>query len=75
MNSHFPQLSRAKIADEEPKRLQLKEENDALRAKMLATKDFQMTAAQEVERLKIAKNALIKRRVGSCHPRLRRLRC
>lgn len=30
---------------------------------MLATKDFQKSAAQDVEKLKIEKNTLIKRRV------------
>lgn len=31
---------------------------------MIATKEFQTTAVQEVEKLKAEKNALVKRKVG-----------
>ena len=54
---------RAKIAEEEPECENLRKENNALRAKVFATKEFQTAAAQEAEILKAEKNALIKRRV------------
>lgn len=53
---------KAKIAEDEPRCEQLRNENSALRAKMIATKEFQMAAVQEVEKLKADKNALIKRK-------------
>ncbi|KAF5323342.1 hypothetical protein D9611_005820 [Ephemerocybe angulata] len=53
---------KAKIATDEPRRIQLQEENNALRAKLFATKEFQVAAVQEVEKLKAEKNSLIKRR-------------
>lgn len=56
---------RAKIAEDEPRCEQLRIENSALRAKMIATKEFQTAAVQEVEQLKAEKNALIKRKVNS----------
>lgn len=56
-------VSRAKIAEEEPECEKLRNDNNALRAKMFATKEFQTAAVQEVEKLKAEKGALIKRRV------------
>lgn len=53
---------KAKIAEDEPRCEQLRIENSALRAKMIATKEFQTAAVQEVEQLKAEKNALIKRK-------------
>ncbi|KAF8350920.1 Nuf2 family-domain-containing protein [Amanita rubescens] len=53
---------KAKIAEDEPICEKLRSENNALRAKMFATKEFQTAAVQEVEKLKSEKNALIKRR-------------
>ncbi|KAG6861878.1 hypothetical protein C0995_010584 [Termitomyces sp. Mi166 len=53
---------KAKIAEDEPRCEQLRNENNALRAKMIATKEFQTAAVQEVEKLKAEKNALIKRK-------------
>lgn len=58
-NSQF----RAKISEDEPRRVQLKEENDALRKKLFETKGLQVAALEEVEKLKAEKNNLIKRRV------------
>ncbi|KAG6816946.1 hypothetical protein H0H87_001461 [Tephrocybe sp. NHM501043] len=57
-----PRPSRAKIAEDEPRCEQLRNENNALRAKMIATKEFQTAAVQEVEKLKAEKNALVKRK-------------
>lgn len=56
-------LYRDKIAEDEPRCEQLRNENGALRAKMIATKEFQTAAVQEVEKLKAEKNACIKRKV------------
>lgn len=56
---------RARIAEEEPRCEQLRNENSALRAKMIATKEFQTAAVQEVEKLKAEKNSLIKRKASS----------
>ncbi|RDB21520.1 putative kinetochore protein NUF2 [Hypsizygus marmoreus] len=53
---------KAKIAEDEPRCEKLRRENDALRAKMIATKEFQTTTVQDVEKLKAEKNALIKRK-------------
>ncbi|KAG6819356.1 hypothetical protein H0H93_012571 [Arthromyces matolae] len=53
---------KAKIAEDEPRCEQLRSQNSALRAKMIATKEFQTTAVQEVEKLKAEKNALVKRK-------------
>ncbi|TFK42826.1 Nuf2 family-domain-containing protein [Crucibulum laeve] len=53
---------KAKIAEDEPRCEELRTENNALRAKMFATKEFQTTAVQDVEQLKAEKNALIKRK-------------
>ncbi|KAH0584146.1 hypothetical protein H2248_009706 [Termitomyces sp. 'cryptogamus'] len=53
---------KAKIAEDEPHCEQLRNENNALRAKMIATKEFQTAAVQEVEKLKAEKNALVKRK-------------
>ncbi|PFH47672.1 hypothetical protein AMATHDRAFT_151540 [Amanita thiersii Skay4041] len=53
---------KAKIAEDEPVCEQLRNENNTLRAKMFATKEFQTAAVQEVEKLKTQKNALIKHR-------------
>ncbi|RXW17416.1 hypothetical protein EST38_g8443 [Candolleomyces aberdarensis] len=52
----------AKISEDEPRRIQLKEENDALRKKLFETKGLQVAALEEVEKLKAEKNNLIKRR-------------
>ena len=52
------------MAEDEPICEKLRSENNALRAKMFATKEFQTAAVQEVEKLKSEKNALIKRRVS-----------
>ena len=52
------------MAEDEPRCEQLRNENNALRAKMIATKEFQMAAVKEVENLKAEKNSLIKRKVG-----------
>ncbi|TFK30715.1 hypothetical protein FA15DRAFT_26595 [Coprinopsis marcescibilis] len=52
----------ARIREDEPRRIQLQEENQALRGKLFATKEFQVAAVQEVEKLKAEKNATIKRR-------------
>ncbi len=57
-------MTRAKIAEDEPICEKLRSENNALRAKMFATKEFQTAAVQEVEKLKSEKNALIKRRAS-----------
>lgn len=56
-------LYRDTIAEDEPRCEQLRNENGALRAKMIATKEFQMAAVQEVEKLKAENNACIKRKV------------
>ncbi|GLB35199.1 putative nuf2 family protein [Lyophyllum shimeji] len=53
---------KAKIAEDEPRCEQLRNDNNALRAKMIATKEFQTAAVQEVEKLKAEKNALVKRK-------------
>ncbi|KAG5650919.1 hypothetical protein H0H81_010526 [Sphagnurus paluster] len=53
---------KAKIAEEEPRCEQLRLENSALRARMIATKEYQIAAVQEVEKLKGEKNTLIKRK-------------
>ncbi|KAG5643896.1 hypothetical protein DXG03_009467 [Asterophora parasitica] len=53
---------KAKIAEDEPRCEQLRSDNSALRAKMIATKEFQTVAVQEVEKLKAEKNALVKRK-------------
>ncbi|KAG6811487.1 hypothetical protein H0H92_007179 [Tricholoma furcatifolium] len=53
---------KAKIAEDEPRCEQLRNENNALRGKMIATKEFQTVAVQEVEKLKAEKNALVKRK-------------
>ncbi|KAG6841203.1 hypothetical protein C0991_000865 [Blastosporella zonata] len=53
---------KAKMAEDEPRCEQLRSENNALRAKMIATKEFQIAAVQEVEKLKAEKNALVKRK-------------
>ncbi|KAG6910904.1 hypothetical protein DXG01_006587 [Tephrocybe rancida] len=53
---------KAKMAEDEPRCEQLRNDNNALRAKMIATKEFQTAAVQEVEKLKAEKNALVKRR-------------
>ncbi|KAF8623966.1 hypothetical protein AX15_006122 [Amanita polypyramis BW_CC] len=53
---------KAKVAEDEPLCEKLRSENNTLRAKMFATKEFQTAAVQEVEKLKAEKNALIKRR-------------
>ncbi|KAG6878753.1 hypothetical protein C0993_008052 [Termitomyces sp. T159_Od127] len=55
---------KAKIAEDEPRCEELRNVNHALRAKMIATKEFQTAAVQEVEKLKAEKNALVKRKVG-----------
>ncbi|KAF5386676.1 hypothetical protein D9615_001740 [Tricholomella constricta] len=56
------EVIKAKIAEDEPRCEQLRSSNSALRAKMIATKDFQTAAVQEVEKLKAEKNALVKRK-------------
>ncbi|KAK2467107.1 hypothetical protein APHAL10511_001365 [Amanita phalloides] len=53
-----------KLAEDEPLCEKLRNENNALRAKMFATKEFQTAAVQDVEKLKAEKTALIKRREG-----------
>ncbi|KIJ99575.1 hypothetical protein K443DRAFT_102011 [Laccaria amethystina LaAM-08-1] len=53
---------RAKVAEDEPRCEQLRIDNNALRARMFATKEFQTAAVQEVEKLKAEKNSLIKRK-------------
>ncbi|KAF8078200.1 Nuf2 family-domain-containing protein [Lyophyllum atratum] len=56
------ETKKAKIAEDEPHCEQLRNENNALRAKMIATKEFQTAAVQDVEKLKAEKNALVKRK-------------
>ncbi|KAF8185055.1 Nuf2 family-domain-containing protein [Mycena galopus ATCC 62051] len=53
---------KAKMAEDEPRCEQLREENAALRAKMFATKEFQLAVVQEVENLKTEKTALLERK-------------
>ncbi|KAF4603976.1 kinetochore-associated Ndc80 complex subunit nuf2 [Pleurotus pulmonarius] len=55
-------ILKAKIAEDEPRCEQLRKENAALRAKMIATKEMQTAAVQEVEKLKAEKTTLIKRK-------------
>ncbi|KAJ8514657.1 hypothetical protein ONZ45_g7837 [Pleurotus djamor] len=55
---------KAKIAEDEPRCDQLRKENAALRAKMLATKELQTAAMQEGEKLKAEKTGLIRRKEG-----------
>ncbi|KAG2023157.1 hypothetical protein CC2G_000843 [Coprinopsis cinerea AmutBmut pab1-1] len=52
----------AKISEDEPRRVQLQEENKALRDKLFKTKDAQVASVQEVEMLKAEKNNLLKRK-------------
>jgi kinetochore protein Nuf2 len=53
------------MAEDEPRCEQLREENAALRAKMFATKEFQMSVVQEIENLRAEKTALIERKVST----------
>ncbi|KAJ6611798.1 Nuf2 family-domain-containing protein [Mycena sp. CBHHK59/15] len=53
---------KAKIAEDEPRCEQLRTENSALRARMFATKEFQVSAVQEVENLKAEKSSLLERK-------------
>ncbi|KAJ7231452.1 Nuf2 family-domain-containing protein [Mycena haematopus] len=55
-------VMKAKMAEDEPRCEQLREENATLRAKMFATKEFQMASVQEVENLKAEKTTLIGRK-------------
>ncbi|KAJ6500334.1 Nuf2 family-domain-containing protein [Mycena sanguinolenta] len=53
---------KAKMAEDEPRCEQLREEHAALRAKLFATKEAQMAVVQEVENLKAEKTTLIGRK-------------
>ncbi|KAJ7093076.1 Nuf2 family-domain-containing protein [Mycena epipterygia] len=55
-------VMKAKMAEDEPRCEQLRRENDTLRARMFATKEFQVAAVQEVENLKAEKSALVERK-------------
>jgi kinetochore protein Nuf2 len=54
------------MAEDEPRCEQLRTENAALRARMFATKEYQVAAVQEVENLKAEKSALVERKVRCC---------
>ncbi|KAJ6606657.1 Nuf2 family-domain-containing protein [Mycena vulgaris] len=53
---------KARMAEDEPRCEQLRTENDTLRARMFATKEYQVAAVQEVEHLKAEKTALVERK-------------
>ncbi|KAF9456033.1 Nuf2 family-domain-containing protein [Collybia nuda] len=59
---HRIETFKDKMAEDEPRCEKLRNENGTLRAKMIATKEFQTAAVQEVEKLKAEKNACIKRK-------------
>ncbi|KAJ6547229.1 Nuf2 family-domain-containing protein [Mycena capillaripes] len=53
---------KAKMAEDEPRCEQLRTENATLRARLYATKEYQVTAVQDVENLKAEKTALVERK-------------
>ncbi|KAJ6513821.1 Nuf2 family-domain-containing protein [Mycena vitilis] len=55
-------IMKAKMAEDEPRCVQLRTENATLRARMFATKEYQVAAVQEVENLKAEKTALVERK-------------
>ncbi|KAJ7684806.1 Nuf2 family-domain-containing protein [Mycena polygramma] len=55
-------IMKAKMAEDEPRCAQLRTENATLRARMFATKEYQVAAVQEVENLKAEKTALVERK-------------
>ncbi|KAJ7043360.1 Nuf2 family-domain-containing protein [Mycena alexandri] len=55
-------VMKAKMAEDEPRCEQLRAENSSLRAKMFATKEFQVATVEEVEKLRAEKSALVERK-------------
>ncbi|KAJ7582459.1 hypothetical protein C8J56DRAFT_1167567 [Mycena floridula] len=56
---HKIQTLKAKMAEDEPKCAVLRQENTTLRARMVATKDIQVSTVSEVEKFKAEKRALL----------------